>query len=189
MGNDDIPSDVMTTERFGTQHAAEKYSRALVGTLKDRREKRCIAQALASLPKGSSILDLPCGTGRMLRELARLGFKPSGADSSEHMVDFARKNAGESGLDLADSDFFVADIFDTGLPDNAFDAVLCNRLLHHFCESDTRRRALRELRRISVGPVIVSFFCSLALDTPLFYLKHAIKRSRPIDRIRSSKPS
>ena len=34
---------------------------------------------------------------------------------------------------------------------------MCNRLLHHFAEPDVRIGVLRELARVSRGPVIVSF--------------------------------
>ena len=96
------------------------------------------------------------------------GFRVTAADVSEAMVSIARTNiaASQSPTEghLPHVDFEVRDVMQTGYADNQFDAVVCNRLFHHFTESSTRLRALKELRRISRGPVIISFFNSFALD-------------------------
>jgi hypothetical protein len=77
----------------------------------------------------------------------------------------------------------VRDVMQTGYPDGYFDAVVCNRLFHHFRESETRIRALSELRRVSRGPVVVSFFNAFALGAVRFQLRHALRRTVPLDRV------
>ena len=77
----------------------------------------------------------------------------------------------------------VRDVMATGYADDQFDAAICSRLFHHFSEPAARRRALGELRRITAGPVIVSFFNSFALDAWRFRWKHWRRGSRPVDRI------
>jgi SAM-dependent methyltransferase len=79
--------------------------------------------------------------------------------------------------------FLVTSIFDTGFKDDVFDAVICNRLFHHFRESQVRRNALKELCRICNGIIVVSFFCNFAVDALMFHLKNAIRRKKPSDRI------
>ena len=93
---------------------------------------RCILKALRGVPRGAKVLDLPCGTGRLLPELAARGFDVTEADVSPHMLDHARQFAGERGVKIADDRFVVASVFDTGFIENAFDATVCNRLFHHF---------------------------------------------------------
>ncbi len=168
-------------ERFGTPAAAERYARSLVGTRKDRRERSCIARCLAGVPGGSRVLDMPCGTGRLLPFLCGLGYRVCGADSSEHMVARARRFAADRGL--KDVELRVASVFDTPYADGAFDAVVCNRLLHHFAEPETRRRALRELKRVSRGPIVVSFFRNRNLGALKFRVKWLLRGRRPVDRI------
>jgi SAM-dependent methyltransferase len=168
--------------RFGTPEAAEKYAVALNGTKAHQRELRCIKLALAGLPAGSKVLDCPCGTGRLIPYLAGLGYHVVAGDSSPHMTEIARKKA----ADITSSDrirFLVTSVFDTGFTADTFDAVICNRLFHHFGEADVRRMALTELRRICTGTIVVSFFCNLAFDALVFHLKCFIKRKMPSDRI------
>ena len=172
-----------TLERFDSAKAARKYRGALDHTATHRRESRCIRRALAELPKGSRVLDLPCGAGRLLPELCGMGLAVTAVDSSPHMVELARQAAAGASLDMADSAFVVASIFDTRFGDDDFDAVVCNRLFHHFREPEVRRRALVELRRICRGPIVASFFCSRSIDGLFFHLKQCFRRVKATDRI------
>ncbi len=164
--------------RFATPEAAARYSTALEGTRRHRRETACIRRGLRAVPPGAAVLDLPCGTGRLLPFLTELGYRVTAADSSPHMAAHARKRDGRT----AYAGVVVASVFDTGFRDDAFDAVVCNRLFHHFREPETRQRALKELGRICSGTIVVSFFCNRALDAWRFY-KNALRRKKATDRI------
>ena len=78
--------------KWDTKDAARKYNQKNRGTRKDRREKACIAKLLRHTPQGKSVLDLPCGTGRLTTFLTNLGYTVTAADCSEHMLDFARES-------------------------------------------------------------------------------------------------
>ena len=170
-------------ERFDTAEAAEKYSRSLPGTTTHRREARCIRKALGELPRGSKVIDLPCGTGRLLPLLNNMGFHITASDSSKHMVELARNYAEKVAINTNQVRFLVANVFETPFEDNEFDGVICNRLIHHFPASDDRRNALAELKRICKGPIVVSFFCNLAYDSVVFHFRNAISREKASDRI------
>lgn len=174
-----------TRSRFDTAAVASKYPSQYGGRLRERRERQCILKAMESVPVGARVLDLPCGTGRASQVLSDAGYIISGADSSQHMVNLARANwATRHGHDQAEAERFgVADVMNTSFADDQFDAVFCNRLFHHFNESATRVRALKELRRICSQTLVVSFFDSFALDAVRFRLKHAIRGTTPSDRI------
>src|SRR5947209_9095078 len=47
---------------------------------------------------GGQILELACGSGRLLLPLARAGFTLTGVDSSDAMLKLARRQLEESGL-------------------------------------------------------------------------------------------
>jgi SAM-dependent methyltransferase len=128
------------------------------------------------------VLDLPCGTGRLLPFLAASGYQVLAADSSAHMIERARELAERRGL-AQSVDFGVEDVLGTSFRDNTFDAVICNRLFHHFFESQTRIAALRELGRISRGPIVVSFFCSRSISSAAFLLKNRLRRRPATDRV------
>jgi SAM-dependent methyltransferase len=175
-------SAIETKDRFGSEAAARKYAGALGGTATHRREERCIRKALAGLGAGARVLDIPCGTGRLLPLLREMGFQVVEADSSLHMIEQGRRYAEGQGLSDG-TEFRVEDALATRFADDAFDAVLCNRLFHHFREAEVRRRCLRELSRICRGPLIVSFFCNLSLGAVSFHLRHWLGRQAATDRI------
>lgn len=177
-----VDSAAEAKARFGTKASAAKYAKALGGTATHRREERCIRRALTSLPTGARVLDMPSGTGRLLPLLKGMGFEVVEADSSPHMIEQARLYAENRGLSEG-TEFRVEDALATSFPDDAFDAVLCNRLFHHFREAEIRQRCLKELRRICRGPLVVSFFCNLSLGSISFHLRNRVRGKVPKDRI------
>ncbi len=176
-------SAARTVERFDTKESAAKYASSLVGTRTHERESHCVRAGLAGVPKGAHVLDLPCGTGRFEPLLAEMGFRVTGADSSPHMIEQARAHVDSAGLSPDTVDLRVANALDTDFDDDTFDAVLCNRLVHHLFESDTRRKLFRELRRISQGTVLVSFFCTRSIDSVHFSMRNRLRGIRPDDRV------
>jgi 2-polyprenyl-3-methyl-5-hydroxy-6-metoxy-1,4-benzoquinol methylase len=183
----DVNSHRAAIFRFDQQEVAEKYPTQFGDGWRARLEVRSIRRALAAVPPGARVLDLPCGSGRLLDILAGGGYRITCADCSEHMTRMARRRwdtlQAQNRFDATQPDFVVRDVMQTGYPDGYFDAVICNRLFHHFRESDVRIRALSELRRVCRGPVIVSFFNAFALGAVQFQLKHALRRTVPIDRV------
>ena len=176
-------------KRFSAPQVASRYPSAYrAHHWRDQREKQCVLKALDSIPAGSHVLDLPCGTGRLTRLLIDCGFRVTGADVSQAMLVNARSNIASAPRPRnADAfppvDFDLCDVMHTGYADGQFDAVLCNRLFHHFTESDTRWKALTELRRITRGPVIISFFNTFAVDAVYRKMGHILRRKPPRDRI------
>lgn len=171
-----------TLTRFDAEGVAERYAKKKnEHGWRNRRELALIDRSLAELPHGSGILDLPCGTGRVSFHLARKGYLITAADASPNMVrvagDIARQQ-GMEGIDIS-----VRDIFHTGFTDNAFDAVICNRLLHHYRSPEMRIAVLRELKRISRGRIVSFYFLRTAASLLTFDLKYRLKDRIPEDRI------
>jgi SAM-dependent methyltransferase len=69
---------------------------------------------------GERVLDLACGSGRHSLELKRRGFDVVGADISPQLLEIARRDADEQGLDVA---FVEADLRELDF-DAEFDIVL-----------------------------------------------------------------
>jgi ubiquinone/menaquinone biosynthesis C-methylase UbiE len=173
------PSHKLARERFSRKSLADIYPSEYSSRWRDRREKACIEQCLAAIPRGSRVLDLPCGTGRMTRILVSRGFNVIGADVSEAMLEHARRNYREfqrqQGGSAPDVQFEIRDVLNTGFSNDYFQGISCIRLFHHFDEAETRRTALRELRRICSGPIVVTFLNSFALDRYSSWLKRKIR--------------
>jgi SAM-dependent methyltransferase len=180
--NKNTDSASATRARFDSHESSLKYAGALDDTPTHRRELRCIQSLLAGVPAGARVLDLPCGAGRLLPFLVASGYRVYAADSSIHMIDRARELAQDRGL-AATVEFGVEDVLNTSFGDDTFDAVICNRLFHHFFESSVRIAALRELARISRGPIVMSFFCSRSVSSAAFLLRNRLRQEPATDRV------
>ena len=111
---------------------------------RDRNTQQAILRALREPGTIRSVLDLPCGTGRLTRLLIEGGFDYTGADQSEAMLTVAReKAAGLPGVRLV-----IADAARLEFPDASFDCVVCTRFLNLF-PPEMRRPMLAEMRRVS----------------------------------------
>ena len=169
-------------KRFDTKNTAKLYSTRHLTSRKGKREMACIKSALTDVKQNSLILDLPCGTGRLTYFINQLGFRVLAADYSTHMLDYAKKNPSKQSTPNSVS-FERQDVTAIKHPDNAFEAAVCNRLFHHFPTSDLRQKALKELARVTHGPIIVSFFNSYSLSAVWSKLKNWLRNKKPFDRV------
>jgi SAM-dependent methyltransferase len=167
-------------ERFDTADVAGKYPAAYADSHRDRCERRALERALDAIPKEASVLDLPCGTGRLTGILLERGYRVTGADSSPAMVTRAQELWSGPAPQVR---FEVRDALHTGYADGAFDAVVCNRLFHHFLEPGVRRAALAELKRISKGAIVASFFNLNSLGAWSRKIRYALQGRKIKDRI------
>jgi ubiquinone/menaquinone biosynthesis C-methylase UbiE len=116
------------------QTAGAIYLRALRGLL-----------PFASVAPRPAILDVGCGTGINLLELAHtMGpcSKLVGVDLSSGMLEVARRKAAAAGVAAT---FQVGDAEALELPDGTFDLVVCNSVYHWFPD---RSRAIGEMARV-----------------------------------------
>ncbi len=103
-------------ELYAPRHESEQTEAEALGAVR-----------AAEVAPGAEVLDCPCGFGRHSLVLARAGYKVTGADRSQVLLDEARRRAGDVELELVQADY-------RRLPfdDDRFDAVLnlfsCTRL-------------------------------------------------------------
>lgn len=99
---------------------------------------RSIAARLGNL-SGKRVLDIACGTGQWLGELARRGAEPSGIDISALAVAQARRR-------MPASDIREGIAEQLPFADASFDLVTCMGSLEHFLDQPA---ALREMQRVA----------------------------------------
>ena len=97
---------------------------------------------------GESVLDVPCGTGRLDALLRRRFRDVNGADRSGAMLSVYRRGGPGRVAELADA-------FDLPWDDGSFDWVVSHRLLHHMRSDERRTALLRSLARVARRGVIV----------------------------------
>lgn len=131
------------------------------GSRTDVRERKAIASLLrnATIPNGLW-LDAPCGAGRLSLEVPG---KAVLVDRDPNMVVAADNHTLRA----------CASVHALPFGDDSFAGVLCMRLLQHIATPDERITILRELARVSRGPIVVSFFDACSLQ-------HLRRRLRPL---------
>lgn len=97
------------------------------------------------------VLDLGCGNGRHLVQLAKLGFKTVGLDISPTGLRLTREWLGEEGLN---ADTLAADVR-RSLPfrSRSFDGLLSTQVIHHARISEVRRTIAEIWRILAEGGV------------------------------------
>jgi ubiquinone/menaquinone biosynthesis C-methylase UbiE len=117
-----------------------------------RRERRAIAEALQRIGDSArSVIDVPCGTGKLASILHERGYAPVMVDLSLEMMRIARQLPASERAAFAQADA-------TQLPfeSGTFDVAICLRLLHRVPD-DVKSSMLNELHRVSRRYAIVSY--------------------------------
>lgn len=99
-----------------------------------------IARFSALLPRGGSVLDVGCGSGRASKLLYEKGFSVVGIDFSEKMLSLARKRV--RGVSFAEMD-----VQELNFPSRSFDGVWANFAIIHIPKRETMS-TLREWNRV-----------------------------------------
>lgn len=131
----------------------------------DRRWRRKAVKGL-----NGNVLDVACGTGDMVIELAKRGCTVTGIDLSEEMLSIARQKTASANFQSADAEHLPFD-------DNTFDAVTCAFGVRNFVHLE---QGLSEMLRVLKpgGTMVI-----LELATPdsawarpfyQFYTRHVI---------------
>lgn len=132
-----------------------------VDSRKNEAERRLITKAFSHVPV-CSVLDAPCGGGRVSVWLSKAGYSVTAGDLSENMLEIARKNFDQASLPIQTH---RADVEALAFPDQSFDAIVCFRLFHHFPNRDIRQRVVAELCRVARRHVVVSYFSPLSFTS------------------------
>jgi len=113
-------------------------------------------------PDDRSVLDVPCGRGRLLKAVARRapGATRYGLDVNRDMVERSRREAPGARVE-------IGSVYAMPFRAKSFDVVLCNESFMHF---DDPRRALSELCRVSRERVYVSVTTRRQLNTLLRHI-------------------
>ena len=141
----------------GTAKAYQK-----VDARKHASEMGLIDRAFALIPPGASVLDAPCGGGRVALHLAERGFRVAAADLSDAMIAIAKETMRQHKITCSVE---KQDVEGFSYSDRSFDAIVCFRLFHHFPNSVIRERVVKELCRVSGHFVVLSYFSPLSVTS------------------------
>ncbi|MGH6793295.1 MAG: class I SAM-dependent methyltransferase [Methyloceanibacter sp.] len=119
-----------------------------------RREFQLLERLLASQPRCRTLLDIPCGGGRLSPPQARFTDLLIEADVGLGQVRYARQH----GLVETAQAWMTASALHIPFEDAAVDGVACIRLCHHLPETKQREELVAELLRVASRFVLMTFF-------------------------------
>lgn len=134
--------------RGATLHEASQYDfhTRMMGLGVNQANSSMIAQ-MANIKPGDKVLDVGCGSGNLTLTTKRYAGRSGsvyGIDASPEMIDVARKNAKQTGIDAM---FDVALIEKLPFEDATFDIVISRLVMHHL-PADLKQQALAEISRV-----------------------------------------
>jgi len=96
---------------------------------------------------GGPVLDVPCGTGRLLCRIAEAGFEVAGIDLSDTMLDIARKNVAELPPEArARTHLLKADMSDFRLDREFGLVIIADNSFRELTDRESQLRCLRLVR-------------------------------------------
>ncbi len=122
------PTEHYKSQKVAKEYDAKRFS-SIAGRVFNYLEKRTIVKCFARLPRGSVIIDAPCGTGRLADPLLAAGYHVHGLDISAAMLDVARDRLAKYGERFTCE---VEDVTQLHTRRRKYDGVLCARILMHF---------------------------------------------------------
>jgi len=106
--------------------------------------------------KTITIIDLGCGHGDILRDVAKFGrknkynFKLVGVDANPDAIEYAR----ELSKDYSELSFETIDIFSEDFKKQTYDVVLCTLFLHHFKNDQLISFLKTAIKKATIGGVV-----------------------------------
>jgi ubiquinone/menaquinone biosynthesis C-methylase UbiE len=128
---------------------AAKYDNVRTDKKKWKDEHDTIHLYMKDLKPGTSVLDIPVGTGRLLKFFEGKRFRVTGVDASDDMLALAGK------IKVKNVTLKNADATKLDYKDKEFDAVVCVRLLHLVNEK-TMQAIVKELTRVASSMMILT---------------------------------
>jgi len=114
--------------------------------------RKRVAQEITT---GQKVIDIACGTGAQLFEIAKTSNQATGIDLAESMISYAEKKCRK--LKLENVDFHVADATNLAMfLDNSFDVATLSLALHQF-HPNLYTAILSEMKRVSSKIIIVDY--------------------------------
>ncbi|OYT53474.1 MAG: hypothetical protein B6U72_05850 [Candidatus Altiarchaeales archaeon ex4484_2] len=144
-------------EAYQNTSVAERYEKvrfsSFMGKFVDYLEKKTVINILKQHSNDiETILDLPCGTGRITKVLIESGFKVVDADISRDMINVSKK-----GIEVGKINSVVCDAEALPFRDNSFDCIVSIRFTGHV-PPQLRVGILNEMRRVTKKWIVISYY-------------------------------
>ena len=141
-------SDIEMSEAYSYIYSHAVPNHSLYGAF-DRRAQQFYAWIKDNVPPGAFVLDAGCGRGFLLRWLAASGYKIEGTEIAKWLLD--------EGGDLCGMPILRIYYWQLSeLPDEYYDVTASSDVIEHLQTEEEAEEAVRQLVRLSKGPVLIS---------------------------------
>lgn len=127
--------------RYFEQHAEDWQHKALSADLQKvnviRQRNGFVLDVIESRASTDATLDVGCGTGDLVCDIARRGIDATGIDFADTMIDIARATAKQEKLEKAH--FYCSSIFDFDITARRYDVVSANGFIEYISLDDLNR--------------------------------------------------
>jgi 2-polyprenyl-3-methyl-5-hydroxy-6-metoxy-1,4-benzoquinol methylase len=162
------------TNHYKEVAVAERYDRerfsSVSGKVFNRLEKKAVRSAFDDVPRGTTVLDVPCGTGRLAEPLLARGLSVHGVDISPAMLDVAKRKLARFGSSFATQAIDVREL--SSVQPKSFDVALCARVLMHF-PLEGQIEFLRAVVQLARGRVVFT----QSYSSPYQRMRRKVKRA------------
>ena len=137
--------DFRATKKYRGEVAARYDEKRAVKDV-TRRDQAIVENYLSKIAPGSSVLDIPAGTGRFIQFCLGRGLRYTGVDISADMLDVARTKvpAGATNIELR-----VADARALPFGDDAFDYAIIIKFIKWLPNLELLIDVLKEIKRVT----------------------------------------
>ncbi|MEZ5964653.1 MAG: class I SAM-dependent methyltransferase [Planctomycetota bacterium] len=155
----------------GAESYKADYDNKLHRRVSDRWERAIFARMFAMVGRSETLLDLPCGAGRLFDLFQSHARSVLEADFSPSML---RLNADDHGR--AAAGYVRCSGVEIPFADGSVDTVVSVRLNHHLVQQSDRERHVRELLRVARRAVILTYFSHYSLKNWLRRLRQPFNK-------------
>lgn len=152
--------------RDALRYERRRYPPGYFTEFKKMQDIRTLHETIG--PGPFRVLDLPCGSGRMMAPMMKRDYRVVGADLSEEMLEAGRRRLqGRRGL----AGLVRCDIRQLPFRERVFDLVVCMRFIYYF---DARQRAelIRSMSRLTRRWLILQYRLQETVPSFLWKLRH-----------------
>jgi ubiquinone/menaquinone biosynthesis C-methylase UbiE len=151
-----------------------------LGRLKNWRDQRLVRRAVQHAGHIHRVLDVPCGTGRLVRGLARHIPHLVGADVSRDMINLSRQRSNVNRQSVSHLEYVQCDARYLPFHSNSFDLVVSGRFLHHLYHLPQAERVqvMREFARVSRRWVLGDFNIQYGLKYYVNKMRTVLRRKQ-----------
>ncbi len=167
----------------GARSYRDEYRTKLHRKLSDRIERRLFERIFRRTGPLESLLDIPCGCGRLRGLFRRHAERVVEGDWSFFMLCGNREEYGEDGT----TPYVRASAVSLPFADRSFECVASIRLNHHIDEVEERERHVRELCRVADRYVIFTYFSFHSLKNLLRRIRRPFNKKKPKAALRTGR--